>query len=93
MLALGVLGWLLEENGFPVAPIILGLVLGGMFERMFMTSMIKSGGDLGAFFDRPIAATLGVAVLLIWGLAILGAVRRMLAPAGRPLQKAGHSKN
>ncbi|MBU2957735.1 MULTISPECIES: tripartite tricarboxylate transporter permease [unclassified Paracoccus (in: a-proteobacteria)] len=88
MLALGVLGWVLEENGFPVAPIILGLVLGGMFERMFMTSMIKSGGDLGAFFDRPIAAILGAAVLLIWGLAIFGAVRRMLAPKRPALQKA-----
>lgn len=76
MLALGLLGWLFEENGFPVAPIILGLVLGPMFERMFMTSMIKSGGDLGAFFDRPIAATLGVCVLLIWGIALLGALRR-----------------
>ncbi|MFN3527049.1 MAG: tripartite tricarboxylate transporter permease, partial [Paracoccus sp. (in: a-proteobacteria)] len=76
MLALGLLGWLLEENGFPVAPIILGLVLGGMFERMFMTSMIKSGGDLTAFFDRPIAAGLGICVLLLWGASILGAWRR-----------------
>lgn len=77
MLAIGLLGWLLEENGFPVAPIILGLVLGPMFERMFMTSMIKSGGDLGAFFDRPIAAALGICVLLIWGLALMGALRRL----------------
>ncbi|QUS37230.1 tripartite tricarboxylate transporter permease [Falsirhodobacter algicola] len=75
MLAIGLLGWLMEENGFPVAPIILGLVLGPMFERMFMTSMIKSNGDLLAFFERPIAAGLGICVLLIWGLSILGAVR------------------
>jgi len=45
MLILGVIGWLLEENGFPVAPIILGLVLGEMFEMNFMTSMIKSDGS------------------------------------------------
>lgn len=77
MLTLGLLGWLLEENGFPVAPIILGLVLGGMFERMFMTSMVKSGGDLTAFFDRPIAAALGAAVLLIWAVAIAKGLGRM----------------
>lgn len=77
MLALGLFGWLLEENGFPVAPIILGLVLGPMFERMFMTSMIKSRGDLMAFFDRPIAAVLGVCVLLLWSYALISALNRM----------------
>jgi TctA family transporter len=66
MLALGVLGWLLEENGFPVAPIILGLVLGEMFEQSFMTSMIKSNGSLLGFFARPIAATLAVLTLALW---------------------------
>ncbi|MDP2081355.1 MAG: tripartite tricarboxylate transporter permease [Pseudotabrizicola sp.] len=78
MLVIGLFGWFLEENGFPVAPIILGLVLGPMFERMFMTSMIKSGGDLSAFFDRPIAAVLGVCVLLLWFYALISALRRMV---------------
>ncbi|QPM92402.1 tripartite tricarboxylate transporter permease [Pseudooceanicola algae] len=83
MLAIGILGWLLEENGFPVAPIILGLVLGPMFERMFMTSMIKSDGNLLAFFERPIAAGLGVCVLLIWVFSIIGALRqRRATPVG-----------
>ena len=60
MLVIGVLAWLMEENGFPVAPAILGLVLGGMLEDNFMTSMIKADGDLLGFFERPIAACLGV---------------------------------
>ncbi|MFN3615654.1 MAG: tripartite tricarboxylate transporter permease, partial [Rubrimonas sp.] len=75
MLVIGVFGWLMEENGFPVAPIILGLVLGGMFERMFMTSMIRANGDLLAFFSRPLAAGLGAAVLLLWGYALFRAIR------------------
>ena len=33
MLAFGVLGFLMEENGFPVAPVILGIVLGPMLEH------------------------------------------------------------
>ena len=77
MLIIGLFGWLMEENGFPVAPIILGLVLGPMFERMFMTSMIKSGGDLTAFFDRPIAAVLGTCVLILWSYALISALTRM----------------
>ncbi len=67
MLIMGVVGWILEENGFPVAPIILGLVLGEMFEQNFMTSMIKSDGALVGFFSRPIAAVLGGMTLALWG--------------------------
>jgi TctA family transporter len=66
MLALGVFAFMLEENGFPVAPIILGLVLGEMFEQNFITSMIKSDGSFLAFFARPIAGILGVATIAIW---------------------------
>jgi TctA family transporter len=66
MLVLGVFAFMLEENGFPVAPIILGLVLGEMFEQNFITSMIKSDGSFLAFFARPIAGILGVATIAIW---------------------------
>ena len=66
MLAFGLLAFLMEANGFPIAPTILGMVLGGMLEQHFVTSMIKAGGDPSAFFDRPIAAGLGVATILIW---------------------------
>ncbi|MBU2961267.1 tripartite tricarboxylate transporter permease [Citreicella sp. C3M06] len=87
MLGMGITGWILEENGVPVAPIILGLVLGPMFERMFMTSMIKSNGDLLAFFERPIAATLGVCVLLLWAVSIYKAVRQRRKPATPPVNQ------
>jgi putative tricarboxylic transport membrane protein len=66
MLAFGLLAYLMEENGYPVAPAILGVVLGGMLEENFITSMIKSDGRLLAFFDRPIAATLGIVTILVW---------------------------
>jgi TctA family transporter len=56
----------MEENGFPVAPVILGLVLGEMLEQNFMTSMIKADGSLLGFFSRPIAAILGALSLLTW---------------------------
>jgi len=83
MLAMGVLGWLMEENGIPIAPAILGLVLGEMFEQNFMTSMIKSDGSLIGFFNRPIAATLGVLTLATWGWMIFKGVRSSLAPPVR----------
>ena len=66
MLVLGVLAYLMEENGFPVAPAILGIVLGGMVEDNFMASMIKADGDPLGFFSRLIAATLGIITIVLW---------------------------
>jgi putative tricarboxylic transport membrane protein len=65
MLVFGVLAWLMEENGFPVAPAILGLVLGAMLEDHFISSMIKSDGRLLAFLERPIAAGFAAVTFLI----------------------------
>ena len=70
MLALGILAWIMEENGFPIAPFILGLVLGEMLEQTFMTSMIKSDGSFVAFFERPIAGTLGVMTIALWAFMV-----------------------
>jgi TctA family transporter len=71
MLVFGLVAYLMEENGFPVAPAILGMVLGAMLEEHFISSMIKSDGRLLAFFERPIAAGLGALTLavLAWPLA------------------------
>jgi TctA family transporter len=66
MLGFGVLAFFMEKNGFPVAPVILGAVLGGMLERHFTNSIIKADGDWTMFFSRPIAGTLGVVTVLVW---------------------------
>lgn len=68
ILVFGLLAFVLEENGFPTAPAILGVVLGTMLEETFVTSMIKSDGDPTVFFSRPIAGGLAVAtiVILLW---------------------------
>jgi putative tricarboxylic transport membrane protein len=65
MLVFGLIAYLMEENGFPVAPAILGMVLGSMLEENFISSMIKADGRLLAFFERPIAAGLGVLTLAV----------------------------
>ncbi|MGC1173908.1 tripartite tricarboxylate transporter permease [Polaromonas sp.] len=66
MLVAGVIAYVLEENRFPIAPAILGVVLGGMLEENFITSMIKADGNMLAFVGRPIAATLAAVTLLLW---------------------------
>ncbi|WP_040243529.1 tripartite tricarboxylate transporter permease [Chromohalobacter japonicus] len=70
MLIIGLVAFILARNDFPMAPAILGLVLGGTLENNFMSSMLKSNGDLLSFFSRPISAGLGIMVILIWFLPL-----------------------
>jgi putative tricarboxylic transport membrane protein len=79
MLVLGVLGYLLERNGFPLAPVVLGLVLGPIVEKNFMQSVIKSNWDLTQFFIRPISAALMVVTLLVLIYPLLRSGRRRFA--------------
>jgi TctA family transporter len=82
VLVFGVIAFLMEENGFPVAPAILGVVLGKMLEENLVTSMIKSDGDPWVFFTRPIAMWLALAalVIMLWPVArwIINRQRRTL---------------
>ncbi|MFL6716652.1 MAG: tripartite tricarboxylate transporter permease, partial [Burkholderiaceae bacterium] len=66
MLGFGLLAYLMEENGFPIAPTILGVVLGGMLEENLVSSMIKADGNLLAFINRPIAGALALLTLALW---------------------------
>jgi TctA family transporter len=78
MLAFGIVGYVMEENGFPIAPAILGMVLGAMLEENFISSMIKADGRLLAFFERPIAGTLGVLAIAVFAVPL---VRRTIGAA------------
>jgi putative tricarboxylic transport membrane protein len=79
MLVAGVAAFFMERWGFPVAPTILGVVLGTMLEEQFFSSLVKADGDPAAFFSRPIAATLGVLTIGIW---LWPALRRLRFRAG-----------
>lgn len=78
MLVLGIVGFLMEENGFPIAPTILGIVIGPMLEDNFMATVIKTDGQILGFFDRPVAGTLGVVTLLLWTVPMVMIVVRNL---------------
>lgn len=78
MLFTGIMAYFMEANGIPVAPAILGLVLGRLLEESFMVSMIKSEWDLTIFFHRPISAILGVITFILWTSPFLNALRNRL---------------
>jgi TctA family transporter len=66
MLVAGVVAFFMERWGFPIAPTILGVVLGTMLEEHFFSSLIKADGNFFVFFARPIAGALGALTLIVW---------------------------
>jgi TctA family transporter len=73
MVVFGLIGFALESRRIPLAPLILGLILGPMIEENLRVGLIKADGSFAPFFSRPISALL-VAIL---GLAyiVIPAVR------------------
>jgi TctA family transporter len=85
---MGIVGFFMERHGYPVAPIVLGLVLGPILEQNFMSSMIKSDWDLTLFFVRPISAILGGITVAMWGFPFLMAfIEKTKKNNGAPAQQ------
>ena len=72
--AFGVLGFLFERFRFPIAPLVLGSILGPLAENTFMTTMISFDNDWTVFFTRPVAGTVMLLALVALGYP---AVRRL----------------
>ncbi len=64
-LAFGVAGYVFKKLDYPVAPLVLALVLGDRAEAAFRQAMILSGGSLGIFWSNGIAATLSTLAIAI----------------------------
>jgi putative tricarboxylic transport membrane protein len=61
MTALGVAGWLLRKQGVPMAPLILGFVLGDMMEQNLRRALSITNGDAGILVESPISIGLWIA--------------------------------
>jgi putative tricarboxylic transport membrane protein len=64
MLLFGVLGYILRKYQFPVAPLVLGIVLGDLMEKSLRRGLVLSDGDLLPFISRPISAVLFAAIVI-----------------------------
>ncbi|HWP59138.1 MAG TPA: tripartite tricarboxylate transporter permease [Candidatus Acidoferrales bacterium] len=65
LVAFGVLGFGLRRLDYPLAPVVLGLVLGPLIERALRQAMVLSNGDWRIFVTRPIAASLMLVTLTL----------------------------
>ena len=72
MMVFGVLGYLFKKLKYPLAPLVLALVLGDMAEASFRQAMLGSQGSLSIFWSNPLVGSItGLALLLLlspaWG--------------------------
>ena len=78
LIGFGVLGWLMKLYAWPAAPLVLGLVLGPLFETSMRQSLSMSRGDMTIFLTRPVSLTLLVIALLTIAYPIVGAAIRSM---------------
>ena len=68
MLGVGFVAYFMNLMKYPIAPLVIGVILGGLFDETFRRSLLISGGDLAVFASRPVAG-----ILLALNLALIAA--------------------
>ncbi len=68
MLVFGVIGYALKKCNYPLAPLVLAIVLGDKAEEAFRQSLLGSQGSLGVFFSNGLVSTIMVLglIALFW---------------------------
>ncbi|MBK5958851.1 transporter [Rhodoplanes elegans] len=66
----GILGFVLREMKYPMAPLVLGVILGDILDKSLRRALVLADGDMTPFFTRPISAVLWITTALV----ILGAI-------------------
>lgn len=80
MILFGVIGYILDQFGVDMTPIILGFILGPMIEKYYRTGMIASNGNFLAVFSTPISAVFMLAALAFFLMPLVRILRKNGAP-------------
>jgi putative tricarboxylic transport membrane protein len=84
MLIFGVIGYVFKKLDYPIAPLVLALVLGDLAETALRQSLILSQGSLAIFFTRPIAGAITTLAIFFFILPIVTPWWRKLKSAPAP---------
>jgi putative tricarboxylic transport membrane protein len=78
MLGFGVMGYFFKKLKYPLAPLVLALVLGDMAEASFRQAMLLSQGSLSIFWSNGLVGTIAGLALLLLVWPVVGALQKML---------------
>jgi len=76
----GVIGYVFKKLKYPLAPLVLALVLGDMAETAFRQSMLLSGGTITVFFSNGLVGSIMTLALAILCWPLLGKIRDWMRP-------------
>jgi putative tricarboxylic transport membrane protein len=79
MVLFGIIGYVLKKLEYPLAPLVLAVVLGDKMESAFRQSMIGPTGGLAIFWSNPLVGTITTLALLMLFWPVLVFARRRLA--------------
>ncbi len=89
MLAFGLIGIMFRAANIPLAPVVIGMILGPILENNLRRALLISRDGYWIFLDRPVSAVLvGVNVLLILGALVLLYRKKTGSPAKPPSEEA-----
>jgi len=74
-----VLGYLFKKLKYPLAPLVLALVLGDMAEASFRQSMLLSQGSLAIFWSNPLVGSIMALAMLMLLWPLWGVAKRIVA--------------
>ena len=86
MVVFGLLGFILRQMNYPMAPLVLGIILGTLLDKSLRRGLILSDGDLAPFFTRPVSAVFAVVIVLSILFSIQGVRRGAYAGVQRLLR-------
>ena len=81
MLIFGVAAYLMRKLDYPMAPIVLAIVLGPLAEASMRQSLLISSGSFSIFFVRPIAGTITAIALILFVLPLLKTIKNSISRA------------
>jgi len=87
MLLFGVVGYLMRKLDYPMAPMVLAIVLGPLAESSMRQALLQSHGSILVFFERPISAAIMVFALLLFLMPVIRAGKKLIA--SRRVDSAG----
>jgi TctA family transporter len=91
MLAFGIVGYVFKKLDYPLAPLVLALVLGDRAEDAFRQSMLASRGELGIFWGNGLVGTIMTLAVAGLGWSLLGSLRERFFPRAAVSESAGGS--
>jgi len=89
ILGFGIAGYLLRKLNYPMAPMVLAIVLGPLAEKAFRQTLIGSHGDVTIFFTRPLSGTVMVLAFLLFAYPLFLSYRRSRRNAANGDGKTG----